>query len=87
MQGRTSITSFGVVIEVPDCNTKSKKYSKLILTSRPKNLPMHANKCKTLFLLKLIKALAAVILPWFSASSHSSKVFDDIMLFDERRRK
>jgi len=52
-------------------------------TSSPKNLPMHANKCKMLLLLKLIKASAADILPWFRASSHSTTTDDDITFLDE----
>lgn len=51
-------------------------------TSRPKNLPIDANKCRVLLLLKLMKTSAAVMLPWFKASSHSvntegSRIFRD----------
>jgi hypothetical protein len=34
-----------------------------IFTSRPKNLPIDANRCRILLLLKLIKTSAAVMLP------------------------
>lgn len=42
-------------------------------TLSPKNLPTDANKCRILLLLKLMNTSAAVILPWFSASSQSDK--------------
>lgn len=57
------------------------------ITSRPINLPIHANKCKILLLLNLIKTSAAIILPWFRASSLSTTAEGVIMLFDEWRRK
>ncbi len=58
-----------------------------IFTSRPKNLPIDANKCRILLLLKLIKTSAAVMLPWFKASSHSINTEGSRIFRDDWRRK
>jgi len=62
------------------------KLRQTITTSRPKNLPIAAKKCKILLLLKLIKASTADILPWFNASSNSSKMEEVKILLDDCRR-
>jgi hypothetical protein len=55
-------------------------------TSRPKTLPIDANKCNILLRLKLRKTSAAVIDPWFKASSHSNKAEETTIFCDDLRR-
>ena len=72
---------------VNETRKKNKKKSTRMITSRPINLPIHANKCKILLLLKLVKTSAAVILPRFKASSQSINA-DGVRIFlNEWRRK